>query len=175
MKKKILLSLLILVSLFVITGCGSNNSNTLTKKNSNTYKLKNVSLVFDQDSEFHDFKYKNIKGLEPDESKQAAYLEYKNEDIYNGRFLFRISLSFASEINLKEFLDGHKSDKIKVNGITWEKVYLNNKIDNKETSAIVYATEKNSTIYAVSTTVFTEANVDIEELSSIFINGVTLK
>ena len=52
---------------------------------------------------------------------------------------------------------------------------LSNKVDNKDTSAIVYATEKNSTVYAVSTTAFTEANVDIEELSNIFINTVTIK
>ena len=173
MKKKILLLLFAIVSLFIMTGCGNSNSSSSSK--SNTFKIKDVSLVFDQDSEFHDFKYKNIKDLEPDESKQAAYLEYKNSNIYNGRFLFRISLSFTNELSLKEFLDGHKSEKVKVNGITWEKVNLNNKVDNKDTMAIVYATEKNSTVYAVSTTAFKEANVDIEELSNIFINGVTLK
>ena len=173
MKKKLLLSILALVALFIVTGC--NNSNTSSNKTTNTFKIKNVSLVFDQDSEFHDFKYKNAQGLEPDESKQAAYLEYKNQDIYDGRFLFRISLSFTSDVSLKQFLDGHKSEKVKINGITWEKTNLSNTVDNKTTSAIVYATEKNSTVYAVSTTAFQEANVDIEALSNIFINGVTLK
>ena len=99
MKKKVLLSLLVIVALFTMTGCGSgdsNSSNSSSKKVSDTFKINNISLVFDQDSEFHDFKYKNIKGLEPDESKQAVYLEYKNQDIYEGRFTFRISLSFIS-------------------------------------------------------------------------------
>ncbi len=171
--KKILLSLLAVVTLFIVTGC--NNSSSSSKIISNTFKIKDVSLVFDQDSEFHNFKYKNVQGLEPDESKQAAYLEYKNQDIYNGRFLFRISLSFTSDVSLKQFLDGHKSEKVKINGITWDKIKLSNTVDNKATSAIVYATENNSTVYAVSTTAFQEANVDIEELSNIFINGVTLK
>ena len=168
MKKKFILGLFILITLFTITGCGSgdsNSSNSSSKKVSDTFKINNISLVFDQDSEFHDFKYKNIKGLEPDESKQAVYLEYKNQDIYDGRFTFRISLSFSSEVTLKEFLGEHSGEKVK----------LSNKVDNKDTSAIVYATEKNSTVYAVSTTAFTEANVDIEELSNIFINTVTIK
>ena len=178
MKRKVLLILLIIVALFTITGCGSSNSNSngsASKKVSDTFKINNLSLVFDQDSEFHDFKYKNIKGLEPDESKQAVYLEYKNQDIYNGRFTFRISLSFSNEVTLTEFLGGYSSEKVKINGITWEKVEVKNTTDNKETKAIVYATEKNSTVYAVSTTAFTEANVDIEELSNIFINTVTIK
>ena len=119
--------------------------------------------------------FSNENGIEPDESKQAVYLEYKNQDIYFGRFTFRISLSFSSEITLKEFLNGHKSEDVKVNGITWKKALLNNTVDNKATSAIVYATEKNSTVYAVSTTAFKEANVDIEELSNVFINNVTIK
>ena len=173
MKKRILLFLFIILSIFIFTGC--KNNSVLKKGSSNTFKIKDVSLVFDQDSEFHDFEYKNIKGLEPDESKHAVYLEYKNQDIYNGRFTFRISLSFSNELTLKEFLDGRSGEKVKVNGITWEKVRLSNKVDNKDTSAIVYATEKNSIVYAVSIMAFKEANIDIDDLSNIFINSVTIK
>lgn len=172
--KKIILSLLVIVALFTITGCGSDNSGS-SKENSSEFKIKDISLVFDQDSEFHDFKYKNIKGLEPDESKQAAYLDYINKDIYDGRFVFRISMSFTDELTLKEFLEGYETETVKINGINWERLVLTNKADNKETSSVVYATEKNSTVYAVSTMAFKEANVDVEELSTIFINGVTLK
>lgn len=175
MKKKLLISLLMIVALFTITGCKDSSTNTTSKTVSNTYKIKNVSLVFDQDSEFHDFKYKNVNGLEPDESKQAAYLDYKNQDIYDGRFVFRISMSFTSDVSLEEFLNGHKSEIVKINGITWKKIKLTNKVDNKDTSSIVYATEKNSIVYAVSTMAFNEANVNIEALSNIFINGVTIK
>jgi uncharacterized lipoprotein YehR (DUF1307 family) len=174
MKRKIFLSLLVIVALFIITGCGSDDSEP-SKEYSNTFKINDLSLVFDQDSEFHDFKYKNIKGLEPDESKQAAYLDYKNNDIYDGRFVFRISMSFTNELTLQEFLEGYKTETVKINGISWERLTLSNKADNKDTSSVVYATEKNSTVYAVSTMAFKEANVDINELSNIFINGVTLK
>ena len=174
MKKKIVLSLFIVISLFIITGCG-NSSNSSLNKNTNIFKIKDVSLVFDQDSEFYNFKYKNVKDLEPDESKQSVYLDYKNNDIYNGRFVFRISLSFSSETSLKDFLDGHKTEKVNINGINWEKVTISSKTDNKDTSAIVYATEKDSVVYVVSTIAFEEANINIEELSNIFINNVTLK
>ena len=52
MKKKVLLSLLVIVALFTITGCGSgdsNSSNSSSKKVSDTFKINNISLVFDQD------------------------------------------------------------------------------------------------------------------------------
>ena len=177
MKRKILLSLLVIVALFAITGCGNNssNSNSSSKGNSNTFKIKDVSFVFDQDSEFHDFKYRNSKELTLDESQQSLHLEYVNKNIYNGRFLYRISMSFSDETNLEKFLDGYKSEKVKVNGITWNKVEVKNTTDSKETKSIIYATEKNSILYVVTTLEFSEANVDIETLSEIFINGVTLK
>ena len=174
MKKKIILSLLIVVALFV-TGCESNNSNLSSKNNSNSFKIKDVSFVFDQDAQFHDFKYKNSKELTIDESKYSLHLEYANKDIYDGRFVYRISLSYTDQSNLEKFLDGYKSEKVKINGITWNKVIVKNTTDNKETKAIVYATEKDSILYAVTAVEFTEANVDIDKLLEVFINNVTLK
>ena len=176
MKRKILLSLLLLVALFTITGCKSNSSTSnQSKGNTNTFKMKNVTFVFDQDSEFHDFKYKNSKELTLDESKYSLHLEYDNKDIYDGRFVYRLSLSYTDESNLEKFLDGYKSEIVKVNGITWHRVALKGTTDNKETKAIVYATEKNSILYAVTAVEFKEANVDIEELAKVFVGGITLK
>ena len=61
MKKKVLLSLLIIVTLFVITGCGKSNDNENNSANSSkvsdVFKIKEVSLKFDQDKEFYNFKY----------------------------------------------------------------------------------------------------------------------
>ena len=183
MKRKILISILLVIALFITVGCESksknqtteNNTNTSSKNNSNTFKIKDVSFVFDQDSEFHDFKYKNSKELTLDESKYSLHLEYANKDIYDGRFVYRISLAYSDETNLEKFFDGYESKKVKINGITWHKATIKNTTDNKETKAIVYATEKNSTLYAVTTVEFVEANIDIEKLSQIFINGVTIK
>ena len=174
MKRKIILIILLLQVAIIVTGCSSNKSNTLIKKNTNTFKIKDVSFIFDQDSEFHDFKYKSSKELTKDESKYSLHLEYANKDIYDGRFVYRISLSYSDETNLEKFFDGYKIKKVKINGITWNKAIVKNKTDNKETKAIVYATEKNSTLYAVTTVEFTEANVNIEKLAEVFINGVNL-
>lgn len=176
MKKKILLSLLLITMLFMVAGCGSKNSNSNSSKgSSNTFKIKDVSFVFDQDSEFHDFKYKNAKELTLDESKYSLHLEYVNKDIYDGRFVYRISMAYTNESNLEKFLEGYESKKVKVNGITWDKVEVKNTTDKKETRAIVYATEKNGILYVVTTLAFVEANVDIDTLSEVFVNGVTLK
>ena len=180
MKRKILLSILVVLTLFIITGCGSSNgsnssNNSSSKKVSNTFKIKDISLVFDQDSEFHDFKYKNAKGIEPDESKQAVLLDYINKELYDGRFAFRVGLMFTSETTLKEFLAKYQTTKVTINGINWDRIKVNNKTDNKDTTSVIYSTEKNGTVYVVTSLVFNEANVDVEELSSIFINGVTIK
>lgn len=172
MKRKIFIKLLLALAFLTITGC---KSNIIVNGNTNTFKIKDVSFVFNEDSEFHDFNYKNSKELTQDESKYSLHLEYANKDIYDGRFVYRISLSYSDETNLEKFLDGYKSEKVKINGITWNKAIVKNKTDNKETKAIVYATEKNSTLYAVTTVEFTEANINIEKLAEVFINGVTLK
>ena len=175
MKRKVLLSLLVIVAIFTITGCGSSSSSTSSKSNSNTFKIKDVSLVFDQDSEFHDFKYKNIKGIEPDESKQAVYLTYTNKDVYDGRFVFRIGMLFTNESTLKEFLAGKKSEDKKINGIEWKKIQVEGTVDQKETTSVIYATEKNSKVYIVNGIIFKESNVDINGLVDVFINTVTIK
>ena len=172
MKNKYLLSLLIIFSIFLITACGSSSSKEKSK--SNVFKMNDVIIIFDQEDEFHDFKFKNAKELEKDESKQSLHLEYNNKDIYDGRFTFRISLAFSEETNLNDFLDGHESEKVEINGINWEKVSISSKTDGKDTQAIVYATEKDSTIYAVTAVEFKEDNINIENLAEIFINGVTL-
>ena len=174
MKKKILLGLLI-IALFTVTGCNNSNSNSSSESTTKTFKIKDVSIVFDEDSEFHNFKYKNMKGIEPDESKQAIYLEYKNNDIYDGRFTFRIGLLFTSETTLKEFLADNKYEDKTINGISWKKVKVDGTTDGKETSSVIYATEKDSTVYVVNGIVFKESNVDIDGLVSTFINDVTIK
>lgn len=174
MKRKILLCILSIMVLFTLCGCTSTTKTEGTRI-SNKIQIKDVTLSFDQDSEFHDFKYKNINGIEPDESKQAVYLDYINKDLYDGRFVFRISMAFSDETNLNEFFENRTTEDVKINGINWKKSKINNKTDNKDTTSIVYATEKNGTLYAVTTIIFNESGVDINTISKIFINGVTLK
>ena len=175
MKEKLKLVFLITLLMLTITGCKSNNMN-ISEDNPDTVRIENVFFVFDQDLEFNDFKFKGVKHLNIEESQQAAYFEYHNEDIYNGRFVFRVGLSFTNETTLQNFLGENQSEKVTINGITWDKVTLNNKIDEKDTTATVYATQKNSTVYAVSIIKFSEAEkVDLGKLTEVFMNGVTIK
>ena len=60
-------------------------SNSSSKKVSDTFKINNISLVFDQDSEFHDFKYKNI--AEWDEA-QCAFVNSYDFSLHNEKPLF---------------------------------------------------------------------------------------
>lgn len=84
-------------------------------------------------------------------------------------------MSFIESTNLKDYLNGKKTTTKKVNGINWETLTLNNTVDNKNTTSKVFVTEKGGTIYTVSVMSFNEANIDLKELSEVFINGVTLK
>ena len=123
------------------------------------------------------YRHKIISSLElkKDESKYSLHLEYANKDVYDGRFLYRTVLSYTNDSNLEKFFEGYERKKVKINGITWDKAILDSKVDNKATKAVVYATEKDSVLYAVSSLTFVESGVDIEKLAEVFINGVTLK
>ena len=175
MKKKVLIIIEIIailsMGLFVLTGCTNEESRSTT----NEFSIGNEVFKFDKETTFHNFNYKNANGLEPDESKQSVYLEYVNNEIYDGRFVYRISLGFSDETTLDKFLEGRKTTDKKINEINWKMLSIDNTSNNKETTSINYVTEKDGTIYVVSILAFKEANVDIAKLAEVFINGVTIK
>ena len=182
----ILIALMLIVGLIVLTGCGNNKtegqteSNTSSNNNSNKsvtneFSIGDKTLKFDKETTFKNFNYKNAEELEPDESQQAVYLDYENKDIYDGRFVFRISLLYSDETTLKEFLQGNKTVSKKINGINWSTLTLNNTADNKDTTSVVYATEKDGVVYIGMVQIFNESNVDAEALAEVFMNGVTIK
>ena len=82
---------------------------------------------------------------------------------------------FTNESTLKEFLAGKKSEDKKINGIEWKKIQVDGTVDQKETTSVIYATEKNSKVYIVNGIIFKESNVDINGLVDVFINTVTIK
>ena len=170
------LAVLLVLGWVILTGCGNNESNlSETDKNVlNEFRIKDSVLKFNRESSFKGFSYKMADGLKTDESQQSIYLEYINNAIYDGRFVFRISMSFDNETNIKDFLEDRKGETESINGINWTKVTVNNTSNNKDTTSIIYATEKGSTLYVVSIISFNEANVNLSELSNVFINTVTL-
>ena len=184
MKKKILiivaLIIVLCIGIFVLTGCGNNESEDKTESNMFSNKkdeilIGNETLKFNKETTFKNFKFMNVDGIKPDESKQAVYLTYENKEIYDGRFVFRISLQYSDETNLKEFLQDNKTTKKNINGIEWNTLSVENTTDKKETKSIIYATQKDGVLYAVSILCFKEANIDITNLAEVFMNGVTIK
>lgn len=168
MKRSIILGVLILVGLFIFTGCGNNSV-------FNEFKVKDVSFVFDKEKQFGNINYKNAEGLVPDESRQAVYLQYENKDIYDGRFVFRISMAYSNETTLEKFIGDREITDKKINGIIWKTVLIEATSNGKETKSLNYVTEKDGTIYAVSIASFKEANIDITKLAEVFMKGVTIK
>lgn len=186
MKKKVLIIIAIIavlgIGLFVLTGCGDNETESQIESNissnksiTNEFSIGDKTFKFDKETTFKNFTYKNAEELEPDESKHAVYLEYENKEIYDGRFVFRISLAYTDENTLNEFLEGRTTTDKKINGTTWKTLSIDNTSNNKEITSINYVTEKDGTLYVVSILVFKEANVDITKLADVFMNGVTLK
>lgn len=191
MKKKIfLVSVLIMMlctGLFILTGCGkntSNNENNNSEKNStenNSLKAKDNNTVtigdkifkFDKQATFKEFSYKNADGLKPDESQMAVYLDYKNNDIYNGKFVFRIAMSYKENMSLKDVEDQYKGKNFeskKINELNW----IAYKSNSNNTDTIVYITEKNNNLYVVNLGKYEDCNIDINSLAEVFMNGVTI-
>ena len=191
MKKKIfLISVLIIMlctGLFILTGCGKNtknNGNNSSETNStennspkakdnNTVTIGNKTFKFDKEANFKDFSYKNADGLEPDESQMAVYLDYKNNDIYNGKFVFRIAMSYKENMSLKDVENQYKEksyESKEINGLNW----INYKSNNNNTDTIVYKAEKNNNLYVVNIGKYEDCNIDINSLAEAFMSGVTI-
>ena len=191
MKKKIfLISVLIIMlctGLFILTGCGKNtknNGNNSSETNStennspkakdnNTVTIGDKTFKFDKEANFKDFSYKNADGLEPDESQMAVYLDYKNNDIYNGKFVFRIAMSYKENMSLKDVENQYKEksyESKEINGLNW----INYKSNNNNTDTIVYIAEKNNNLYVVNIGKYEDCNIDINSLAEAFMSGVTI-
>lgn len=175
MKKRVFSVLLVMVLLFSITGCGSNNSNSSQKNISNKFEVKDVSFTFDKDAEFHDYKYKTADGIVPEESQKAVYLTYRNNEIYDGLYVFRIVLSYSENTSLKDLESipaESETQKVSINGVSWNK-YVNEK--SKNMKVIAYFMERNNTVYVVNIGKYNDADVDVDKLADVFMNGVTIK
>ena len=107
MKKKILLSLLLLVALFTITGCGSVKKGDNTKKEEKVvdktlFKIKDKEFHIDTEKEFEGLKYKispefkEVNNYTP--SSTYMQYSYQPENMAN-YFYFRILYYAGKDIN----------------------------------------------------------------------------
>lgn len=173
MKNKLIYSLLVILMIFTITGCGTKKE----EKNEEVigeFKVRNVTFRFDKDGSFEDFSYKYSSKMKLDGSQNTVYLTYENDDIVSGKFVFRIALYSREETNIKTlFSDPKYSDYTtkKINGLKWNIYSLD--VDNVKT--YIYATEKNGKVYITNIGSYKKAEIDLDTLSNVFMNGVKIK
>lgn len=180
MKKKVLtsvLAIMLITILLTLTGCGAKDNSSKSDKSEKEstvpeFTIGDTTFKFDQDAVFNDLKYKKAEGLESSDSTMATYMVYKNTDVYDGNFVFRIVLMYQEGKTLDESMsdfERENNEKKTVNGIEWT-VFDESA---QGTRVIIYATEIDNKVYAIYTQAYTEANVDVIELSEKFMSGVT--
>ena len=174
MKNKIALSLLVILMLFSITGCGTKKKEEKKEEISNQFEIKNVMFRFDKEGNIEELNYKYSSKLKVDESNMVTYLTYENDDIVNGKFVFRIALFIKYDTNIKALFNGSQYKNYstkKINDVNWN-VYVSD-VDNIKT--YIYAVEKNDKVYVINIGSYKKANIDLDNLVDVFMNGVVIK
>lgn len=107
MKKKFVISLLVIVSLFTITGCGKGKSKV--ESSDNSHKTEFVDMRFNEP--------KNYSKKEPTDLGDNKVLVYRfNEDENK-----TINLYYYTNTNLANV--DEKFEEVSINGITWKKYH----------------------------------------------------
>ena len=168
MKKKILLSLLVIVVLFIITGCGSSNpdSEAIPKQ----FTVGGNTIKLDQNFVFHDLSYKVGEGLSHRTTDLGDYITYENKDVYDGDFAFQIIVYYNEGKTINDVAKFVKEDKeIKeINSIKWTTY----KTTSNKIVGYAYLAEINGDLYAINITKYEEANVDLEGIATVFMKQV---
>ena len=170
MKKKILLGLLVLVGLFMITGCGNKTNNinhniseTNEKENQSSLKVGDVLVDLNKSGSFHDISYKY-----PENAMASNVGTFAIMDLMNGEDLVvRIAMYFyenkaMGEVNAGEGL--YSVDAIEYNNNVWN-VYEGTKDGKKVMNYITQEGDDSYTITFLS-------NDDISEFSDAFMKTV---
>ena len=167
------LYLLLVLMLICVSGCGKKTKEE-SKEITNEFKIRNITFKFDKDGTFNDFSYKYSSKIKLNESEKTTYLTYENDDIVNGKFVFRISLYSKENTNIKTIFNESKYNNYKtkkINNITWN-VYVSD-VDNVKT--LIFATEKNNNVYITNIAIYKKSEVDLDNLADVFMNGVSIK
>lgn len=112
MKKKILLGLLVIVSLFTITGCGKSNENSLTKDGK--AKAEFVDLMYNEPTDF----VKKEKLIDSEDMKTLIYrLDNTDENV-------SINLYYNKGKNYNYIENSStKYTEKEINGTTWRIIH----------------------------------------------------
>ena len=123
MKKKIILSLLVIVALFTITGCGKSDSKG--SSSDNLHKLEFVNMRYNEPKNFSKKEPTNI-----DNNKVLNYF-FAEDSTKN------IKLLYYKNKKESMFLDGDKYVEKEINGIKW-KVIHEDDMDNVIYDTYIY-------------------------------------
>ena len=134
MKKKLIISILLLVALFTITGCGNKEESSEKKEekvvDKTLFKIKDKEFHLDTDKEFQGIKYKvskdfkEIDNYTPSSIYMQYYYQPENSSNY---FYFRILFYKGKDINFaKEDYIGNEEEfelkDVKINDIEYKMI-----------------------------------------------------
>lgn len=143
MKKKIFI-LLIILSVFTLTGCSLFEVKKEEKKETETYKsitLDGYKLVFSEEGTFNDMSFMYPKGTEVNSLGTSSILVYSKKD--SDESLYKIMFGKMENTTIDDAMKGFTKEKNReIKGITWE-VY------SDETGSHSYAYDYNGDIYVV--------------------------
>ena len=195
MKKKLLLSIFVLLIVFTITGCGSNNkSNNSGNKNSKEYTIDGVSIKLDSSDTRSKMKYITSKSFDSrnGSSTSTYYLYYdKNKDKYDvSNVVFSYSVTadiMQTESNIEKDINKLSTnsslknitrEKKTINDITWEYVSLDNYYetgsDNHFNNHSYYYEKYDGKYYTTYIVSFNKTD-NIKELENDIMNSITFE
>lgn len=141
MKKKILLSILVMLAVFTITGCTSSNKSS-SSDNLKEYKIDGVSIKLDKDESMSGMKYKTSKSFDSRNGvSTTVYSLYydKNKDKFDAsNLVFSISVTAnimqtesnieydIKKLNNNSSLKNITREQKEINDIKWEYISLDN-------------------------------------------------
>lgn len=192
MKKKIFLSLLLIVAMLTITGCEKSNGSK--SSNSKEYTVDGISFKLDKDDSRSGMKYKISKSFDgrSGSSTSTYYLYYDDtKDKYD---ISNIALSISvtadimqtesaienniAKLNINSSLKNITRDKKTINDITWDYVTLDNYYetgkDDHFKNHTYYYEKYDGKYYTTYTVSFNKAD-NIGELESDFLNNITFE
>ncbi len=173
MRRKILFSLLVIIALFTITGCGNNEMNNNTNNQKETenkksdkleVKVNDLNIEFDDTGSFKGISYKYPTKAITSNVGTYSIIDYMNKD----EFIFRIAFYFFENKTLDQVMSNNSIPSIgtkTINNKTWN-VYEGIENDRNVTN---YVYEQNDGTYTI-TFVYDK---DIHELINLFMNNVT--
>ena len=185
MKKIVLLSLIVLIGVFVLTGCENISKKTVDGK---TYNINGISVKLDKSDERDGMKYKTSSSFEKDyKSTTTTYTSYidKNKDkhdLSNIKFRLDVTVDIMNLesriekekklITSKDNFKNVKQDQKVIDEITWDYFTFDNAYENTSFKEHLYLTERKMNNYYYVYKVYFSYAEDIEEFEEAFMNNV---